>query len=152
MKNVRSVLWLCALCASLAITLNPSAFAQVPAPYHPNQKLSFRVTFEGLDVSKLTGANVYLNLQGPIRGDEQGFTNQIGLGQWTQISPGVFEVSTTIATNVATGTYSLVEVDALAGAIRFTYRDHLPELTISFDNNDHVKRPELKGIIETSKP
>ena len=110
----------------LALALNGPAFCQskitgtfsgtfgspLPAVHHPGDIITFTVSFEGVDASRLTGAQLTFNLLPPRVPDNQaGFTTEIRASDSEKLSPGTFRVSGKIPETVATGSYRLDRVD-----------------------------------------
>jgi hypothetical protein len=145
------VIALYAACVGAALTI-PTAFAQAPTSYHPGQTVSFNVTFEGIDVSKLTGAQLTLDMISSLHDDQAGFVTQININPSHSTGVGSFEISMVIPDNQGSGTYRLASVSTGTPNIGFSYRDGLPTLTITIDNPNRFTKPALKSVKETSRP
>jgi len=148
MKNIKSVSWLCALCASFASTVSVSVFAQAPTAYKPGDTIVFTVKFVGADVDKINQIQVNL-IDAQVPDDQQGFNNYFNADDTKQVGPDTFEVSGKILPNTASGAYTLRQIAAgsppIGGEI-FSYRDGLPNITIKIDNPARLKKPELKSV------
>lgn len=142
---------LSAMCVSAVLTIS-TAFAQAPVPYHPGETLTFTVAFDGPDIAKLTGAQLYFRLSGALHPDQHGFTTQLSFNQSKTIRPGSFEVSLTIPDNAASGSYKLFQANTGTPDVGWSYQDNLPSLTIEVDNSTHLAMPTLKGITQDPRP
>lgn len=142
---------LCAMCASAVFTLS-AAFAQAPTPYHPGDTISFTVTFDGPDVSKLTGANLYFRTSDAVRPDQKGFATQLAFSGSNTLRPGSFKVSLTIPENAASGSYHLFQANTGTPDVGWVYQDNLPSVTIEVDNSKHLAMPTLKSVTQDPRP
>jgi hypothetical protein len=142
----------CALCACVALATASPTFAQIPAPYHPGETISFSISFDGKDASKMTGAQAYFRLTSRLHDEQQAFSTQLGVTTAKPISPGVFEISIVIPPNMATGTYSFFQANTGTPDVGFVYNEGLPILTVTIENSSEISKPAFKSIKETSKP
>jgi hypothetical protein len=139
--------WLCALCASLAFT--STTLGQAATVYHPGDKITYKVTFEGSNADKLD--RVILNFQTnnvTRKGqDSQPFQSWVESSGTKMVAPGAYEVSIEVPAFAASGTYQINVISTLIGAFNHQDRAGLPNVMLSIDNPKEVPGfPEVKSV------
>ena len=92
------------------------------APHHPGDILKFEIKFDGADAAKVKTIRIYLIPQDGPPPNQAGFNVTPQGGDFSPISPGVFQANLKIPDGAPTGTY-LLRVNATAenGAGSATY-------------------------------
>jgi hypothetical protein len=141
-KTIGLMRWLfVVLCAG-------SAIAQPPTPRHPGEKVSYIITFSGPGVGRLTGAQMAFRLTSGLHSDQTGFVTDMNGNAEKRLSDGVFEVSTTIGPEAATGRYELWQVSTGSQTVGATYQQGIPRVSITVENSAKFIKPVLTSIKE----
>jgi hypothetical protein len=107
MKNLKTVSWLCALCASLGLSI--TANAQQQYSYDVGKPIKFSLELD-IPTGEMVSSGTLRAWTGTIPPTQQGLTNGFNIG-CRPTTQTVFECSTTIPSDIATGDYEIVQVD-----------------------------------------
>jgi hypothetical protein len=156
MKQHGIVLWLCALCASLAFTLTSFAQANPHPEYHPGQTVCYTVTFDhGRDVSKITSV-VLATMTRNVSPSQPGFQNGLTLSASKKIGENQFEACSEVPKNQRSGVYTVMEIQAtvtVANGYRATLSYHPPNdfnpIQFRIENPETIEKPKIKDVTQT---
>jgi hypothetical protein len=133
----------------LALVLNLSAHAQTPV-YHPGQKLIIKISFDGPDADKITGADFNFGLPGGSAPSQPGFSNAMFSNESKPTTaPHTFEITFNIPDIQASGEYHLSQIRATfnSPSVTLLYSgDELPARVVKIDNPKTLTKPKLKDV------
>jgi hypothetical protein len=144
---MKTSIWLIAI-AALFMSF---AAAQTAVPtYKPNQTITISVTFEGIDVSKITAVRWIANISTPALPSQPKFSTQMNAGASKPGStPNTFDVSFTVQTNQASGDYDLNDIRATVAnpSVDLMYAPpEFPQRMLRIDNSQTLTKPTIKDV------
>jgi hypothetical protein len=144
-KNVKTVSWLCALCASLAFT--SIAFAQhvEELPPGPGTVFKYDIHFSGPDADKIKSIQLYFQGQEGVPRDQPGFAISFNSGWIGPDGHGTFHVEAKAPENVATNNYILYVNGQLdvGGQLQYAGGKDFPFTPVHITNDKKIQIPAI---------
>jgi hypothetical protein len=96
------------------------------------------------DANKIAGVSLTFGLQGSKTAGQEDFQDQLNANASVALPSHTFHVSITIPSNIASGTYKIIQASAGEPDVGGIYKGtELPNLTVRIDNPRTFSKPKL---------